>query len=271
MARLDQHRALVTGASSGIGREMARQLAAEGCHVLLAARRRARLEELAAELEAAHGVAATPLVTDLARPGAAGELYAAATADGALDICINNAGFGLYRPFTEVSRERNLDMVAVNVSALVDLSHRFVTGALEGDRRAYLLNVASTAAFQPVPYFANYAATKHYVLAFTEALASELRGTRVSATALCPGGTWTEFFDHSQQSIGALARPTMLSAERVAAIGLKAMLRGKRSVVSGGMNKFAAWMTRFLPRSTAGAAAVIALGKPTHALDGNSE
>lgn len=271
MRKLADHRALITGASSGIGLEMARQLAAMGSDLVIAARRLDRLDALASELRATHGVEVTTVQADLSTAGAAAALWAAATRDGDLDICINNAGFGMYLPFTDISLERNLEMVTLNVTALVELSHRFATAAVGRDRRAYLLNIGSTAAFQPVPYFANYAATKHYVLAFSEALAAEVKGTNLSVTCLCPGGTWTEFFDHSGQKIGGLARPTMLPADRVAAIGLRAMLEGRRSVVSGKLNKIAAWFTRWVPRSTAAGMAVRALGKPRPQLPAASE
>jgi short-subunit dehydrogenase len=269
--KLTDHRALVTGASSGIGREMARQLAALGSDLVIAARRTDRLEELAAELREAHAVTVEPVASDLAEADAAGRLWDAARAGGRVDICINNAGFGLFDPFTALSRDRNLEMIAVNVRSVVDLSHRFVDHALGSDRRGYLLNIGSTAAFQPVPNMATYGATKHFVLAFSEALAHELKKTNVSVTCLNPGGTWTEFFDVSQQKIeGALAKASMLGPDRVAAIGLKAMLKGRRSVVSGGLNKLAAWMTRFAPRSTATAVAGSMIGTPP-AKRGNGE
>ncbi len=266
MRDLRGHRALITGASSGIGRELARQLAAMGADLVIAARRRERLHELQSELEAAHGISVTCVDLDLARDGATAALWAAASEGGPIDICINNAGFGIFQLFSDVPLERNQEMVRLNVLAVIELSHRFVTAALARDRRAYLLNVASTASFQPVPYFANYAATKHYVLAFSEALAHELARTHVSVTSLCPGGTWTEFFDTSQQSLGRLARASMLSPEKVAAIGLKAMLRGRRSVVTGGMNKLAAWLTRLAPRRLNGAVAARLAGTPVRTL-----
>jgi len=268
MRDLRGHRALVTGASSGIGRELARQLAAMGADLVIAARRRDRLDELRGELEAAHGVTVTCVDVDLARDGATEKLWQAASAAGPIDICVNNAGFGIFQLFSDVPLQRNQEMVRLNVLAVTELSHRFVTAALDRDRRAYLLNVASTASFQPVPYFANYAATKHYVLAFSEALAHELARTQVSVTCLCPGGTWTEFFDTSQQTLGRMARASMLPADKVAAIGLKAMLRGRRSVVTGGMNKLAAWLTRLAPRRMNGAVAARLAGRPSRTLPG---
>jgi hypothetical protein len=263
MRDLRDHRALVTGASSGIGREMARQLAAAGCSLVVAARRLDRLEELAAELRAAHEVAVDCVEVDLTEPGAPDRLYDAATADGAsLDILVNNAGFGRLQRFDRLPAAHNRDMVTVNVAAVVELSQRFLADAVPRPRRSYILNVASTAAFQPVPNFAIYAATKHFVLAFSEALSAELASTRVSVTCLCPGGTWTEFFDTSRQQIKGLAKLSMLPADRVARIGLGAMLKGRRSVVSGAMNKLAAWFIRFVPRSTAGWIAARLVGAP---------
>jgi hypothetical protein len=263
MRDLRNHRALVTGASSGIGREIARQLAAAGCALVIAARRQDRLEELASELRTAHGVEVTPVAVDLAEPGAPERLYAAATANAAeLDILVNNAGFGVLRRFDDLPAEITGNMVTVNVSVVVALCHRFVADAASRDRRSYILNIGSTASFQPVPHFATYAATKHFVLAFSESLAAELSATPVSVTCLCPGGTWTEFFDTSEQELGRLARLSMLDADQVARIGLRAMLRGRRSIVSGGMNKLAAWLIRFVPRRTAGWIAGRMVGTP---------
>lgn len=272
MRDLRNHRALVTGASSGIGREMARQLAAAGCAVVIAARRRDRLEELATELRTAHGVEVTPVEIDLTEAGAADRLYDAATAGGiALDILVNNAGFGVLRRFDDLEGTTNRDMITVNVAVVVALCHRFVADAAPRDRRSYVLNIGSTASFQPVPHFATYAATKHFVLAFSEALAAELGGTRVSVTCLCPGGTWTEFFDVSEQKLGRMARMSMLDADVVARIGLRAMLRGRRSIVSGGMNKLGAWLIRFVPRRTAGWIASRLVGTPARKRIGAGE
>lgn len=253
--------ALVTGASSGIGAAMARQLATWKCGLVLTARRRDRLEALCQELSG-HGVTARAVREDLADSGGPARLHAAVRALGPIDILINNAGFGAYQSFADTPLLRHVELLQLNVLALVELTHRFLPELLARPGRAHIMNVASIAAFVSVPYFANYGASKAYVLGFSESLAAELARTNVRVTCLCPGGTWTEFFGVSGQTIGRAARAGMMSAERCAAIGLRGMLRGRRVVVPGGSNKATQVLSRLMPRRLMGAAGARILGKP---------
>lgn len=263
MPDLRDHRALITGASSGIGREMARILASWKCALTLTARRGDRLRELADELRAAHGVNVRCVIADLAQPGGAAELHENVQRAGEqIDILVNNAGAGRYQAFEHQRWDELATMIQLNVTSLVELTHRLLPAMRATGRRAYVLNVASIAAFQPVPYFACYAAGKSFVRDFSEALARELDGTNVSVSCLCPGGTRTEFFDHSGQKIGFLADVSMLDARAVAEKGLLAMLRGRRTRVTGWMNVLSCFLVRFFPRRVAAASAVRVLGPP---------
>ncbi|GAB7190654.1 SDR family NAD(P)-dependent oxidoreductase [Kineococcus sp. NUM-3379] len=186
---------IVTGASAGIGAEFARQLAARGSHLVLVARRLDRLERLAAELTAAHGVRVTPVALDLSAPGAGAALAAEVDRRGLrVTGLVNNAGFGTHGPFHAEDPARVQEEIAVNVAALVDLSRTFV-GRLREAGTGVLVNVASTIAYQPAPGMAVYGATKAFVLSFTEALWRETRGSGLRVLALSPGATSTEFFD----------------------------------------------------------------------------
>lgn len=263
MRNLKDHLAVVTGASSGIGAAMARQLAAWGCDVLLVARRKDRLEQLCAEIQESYKVKAESMALDLSLPGSALALFEETSSrKRPVDILINNAGFGVYEEFTRIPWERHASLLQLNVLTLVELTHLFVKQMLEGGRPGYVLNVSSIGAYQPVPYFAVYAASKSFVRDFTEALAFELRKTPVTVCSLCPGGTVTEFSDVAGQSLGTLARATSMSAERCARIGLKALLRGRRNIVSGVSNKITCWTTRLLPRRLVTRASLWVLGPP---------
>jgi len=262
MAELGGKRALVTGASSGIGAAIARELAAQRVDLVLTARRKSALDAIAAEC-GAMGVRVDVVIADLGHPEAAVPLWAAARAGGAIDICINNAGFGYFRPFAEIEWERDAEMVQLNVTALVQLSHLFVRARAADPGRAYLLNIASIGAYQSVPNMALYAATKAFVRNFTEALHDEHAGTPVSATVVCPGGTKTEF--HANAGAGDyswIANASMMSAERCAKICVRAMSRGKRTVIPGLINKLSCFGVRLVPRWFASWMANRVLGKP---------
>ncbi|MGE0870911.1 MAG: SDR family NAD(P)-dependent oxidoreductase [Kofleriaceae bacterium] len=262
MAELTGKRALITGGSSGIGAALARLLAADGVHLVLTARRRAALDAVAAECRS-RGVRVDVIVADLGRSGAAAAVWTEACAGGAIDICINNAGFGYFRPFTEADWARDSEMLQLNITSLVELSRQFVAARAPHSERSYLMNIASLAAFQAVPNMAVYAATKAFVLHFTEALHHELRGTPVSATCVCPGGTVTEF--HAQAGAGNygwLANASMLSAHRCAKLALAAMRRGKPFVVTGLLNRISAFGVRLIPRWFASFMARRVMGKP---------
>jgi short-subunit dehydrogenase len=264
MPNLADHRALVTGASSGIGAAMARILASWGADLVLVARRRDRLESLARQLEQDHGVRARAAAVDLADPHAPRQLAEDTRARGErIDILVNNAGHGYYRPFSTSSWEENRDLFQVDVTALVELTHRFVADMRGRDRRGYVLNVSSLASFAPVPYFAAYAGAKAFVRTFSETLAFELRGTNVSVTCLAPGGTVTEFSDAAGQTIGRMAQAGMMSAERCARAGLRGMLRKKTLVVPGGLNRMMAVMMRLAPGAAVAQSSAWILGEPT--------
>ena len=240
--------ALVTGASAGIGLELARILAREGHDLVLVARREPALKELADELKDRYGANSTVVTADLSDP-AAGEQIEQALGETTIDVLVNNAGFGGVGRFVERSYDDDMRMVAVNVTALTDLSKRFLPGMVTRGR-GRILNVASTAAFQPGPFMAVYYATKAYVLSLSQALAEETSGTGVTVTCLCPGVTDTEFHgvagtDAQPLTSGALS----MSAKAVAEAGYKAMMRGKLVEIPGVHNKIGAQSIRIAPRS----------------------
>lgn len=253
MAEARPKRAVVTGASSGLGAEFARQLAARKVDVVLVARRRERLEALADELRADHGVRADVVAVDLATPDSPHRLFLEATREGrTVDLLVNNAGFGLYQDFVEESWERTQRMLFLNIMALVELSHRFALHMLESGAPGWILNVGSVGAYQPVPGFAAYAASKAFVRDFTEALNHELRGTPIAATVVNPGPTRTEFMDVAGMggTSGLRERIAFMDADEVARIGLEALFRGKPNVVTGWLNKITTFVTRFGSRRT---------------------
>jgi hypothetical protein len=265
MSELAGKRALVTGASSGIGAELAKLLAAEGVELVLTARRPPALDAVAAACRDA-GATVHVLRCDLGRPDAAAELWALATAGGPIEIAINNAGFGYYRPFGTVDAARDAELLQLNVTSLVEISRAFVAARAGQPERAYLLNIASIAAYQAVPNFAVYAASKAFVRNFTEALHDELAGSPISATCVCPGGTRTEF--HAAAGAGDygwVANRSMMSAEAVARFALTAMRRGRRTAIPGLVNQLACWGVRLVPRRVASWIAGRVLGPPRDA------
>lgn len=243
--------ALVTGASSGIGAELARELVRHGHDVVLTARRAPELETLATELRAA-GASVTVATKDLSVPGAARELARELEARQlSVDVLINNAGFGDVGAFAREDPDRIDAMLQLNVVALTALTRAFLPGMLARGRGRVML-VSSTAAFQPGPNMAAYCASKAYVLSLGEALARELRGTGVTLTTLCPGATHSGFASAS----GADSLPLFtsklvpkMSAASVARAGYDAMMRGKPVLVTGIMNKLAAFSGRVFPRA----------------------
>lgn len=240
--------ALVTGASSGIGAEIARELGARGMNLLLVARRQDRLDELATELRREHRVHAETDACDLAREGAAAALHERTAARGReIAVLVNNAGFGLHGNFIEQDLNNIHEMIQLNVWALTELTHRFSRDM--ADRGGgYVLQVGSIAGMNPLPSYAAYAATKAYVLSLSEAIAHELGDKNVSVTALLPGVTWTEFFDTSGQEPTLYSRISGMSSADVARIGVKGMLAERHSVIAGWRNWFSVFVASFFPR-----------------------
>lgn len=249
--------ALITGASSGIGLALARVFAGDGVDVILSARSEDRLRELANEVRETYRVKARVIPADLSRPGQAQKIYDRVVATGwQVDCLVNNAGFGVYGDFAETDWMAEAAMVQVNIVALTQLTKLFLPEMIARGR-GKILNVASTAAFQPGPMMAVYFATKAYVLSFSEAIAHELRGTGVHVTALCPGATETGF----QRAAGATGSRVFDSRKLptgadVAVYGYKVLQRQKRVAVHGAINKMLAFGTRLLPRR-----AVVAITK----------
>jgi short-subunit dehydrogenase len=238
---------LITGASAGIGAALARLMAAEGFDVALTARRRDRLEQLAEEISA-RGVKAHVWPDDLADPAAAQRLFERAKAEGvAVDILVNNAGFGAHGHFWDVTLERQLDLIAVNVTALTALTHLFLQD-MRSRGRGRILNVASIAGFQPGPFLSVYYATKGYGYLFTEALAEELRGSGVTASCLFPGVTKTEWQAVAGIDGSRLGRMRGMSAEAVARIAYDGLMAGRRTIIAGLHNKASAFVVKFMPR-----------------------
>jgi short-subunit dehydrogenase len=235
---------LVTGASAGLGVHFARQCRARGDELVLVARRKDRLEALAADLGSTHVIAA-----DLAQPGAAGRLLAEVAGLGLeVDTLINNAGFGAAGAFVETAPDRLLEMIDLNIRLLTELCRLALPPMLDR-RRGFILNVASTAAFQAGPYSAVYYASKAYVLSLSEALHVEAKGKGVHVSALCPGPTATEFFEVAGSPNGRLARMAT-DPKAVVAAGLAGLARNKAIMIPGAGNKFGAQASRFLPRAT---------------------
>ena len=247
MAELSGQTALVTGASSGIGAAIARELAQRGAGVILAARRRDRLEALADELKDQVPVHVEAI--DLGNPGSPAVLVERLGEAGLqVDILINNAGFGTHHDFAGSEWERQRGMVQVNLVSLTELTHRLLPAMVERGR-GHVMNIASIAAFLPVPEFAVYGATKAFVRNFTEALDWELKGTGVRAMAVSPGGTRTEFMEVAGNKLTRIGLMASMSAQQCARIAVHKMLGGRRGLVTGLINAIGMWLLRFAPRS----------------------
>ena len=236
--------ALITGASSGLGVDFARQLSAKGYRLVLVARRRDRLDALAAELGHARAV-----TSDLAAPGAAAVLMVDLAAhDETVSVLVNNAGFGLGGRFATLEGDRQRGMIDLNCGALVELAHAVLPDML-AKKKGAILNVASTAGFQPGPGMAVYFATKAFVLSFTEALHEELRGKGVKVSALCPGPTATEFGEVAGFGKSTAFEKIAASSDAVVRAGLDGLEAGKAIVIPGLINKAGAQGHRLLPRA----------------------
>ena len=238
--------ALVTGASAGIGLEIAKQLAAGGANLVLSARRRERLESLGEEVSKKHGVSVEVCVADLGLPGAPDEVFAF-TEDRRIDVdlLVNNAGFGAYGQFDTVPTARLLEMVQVNVTAVVHLTRLYLPKMILRERGDVMI-VASCAGFQGVPYISTYAATKGFDLLFAEGLAEEMAPYGIHVSALCPGATTTEFQQVAAQPDRSFRHPE--TAEKVARVGLEGLAKGESCVISGAANFMGVFGQRVSPR-----------------------
>lgn len=239
--------ALVTGASRGLGLDLARQLATDGWPLVLTARTESDLDAAAAELR--DRVPVRIVVSDLSRASERDRLERALSEQGVrIGTLVNNAGFGSFGPFVEQRREGQLDMIRVNVEALTDLTHRFLPGMIEAGR-GRILNVASTAGFQPGPLMAVYYATKAYALSFSEALAEEVRKHGVTVSCLCPGPTRTSFQEAAEMEGSRLLTFGLMESEEVAKQAYDGLRRRKRVVVPGFKNRVGTFFVRLLPRT----------------------
>jgi uncharacterized protein len=241
--------ALITGASSGIGKALATEFAKDGYNVILAARSVSKMQSLAESLRKQFKITATVIEADLQTDSGAAQLHADVKAQGiTISALANNAGYGTFGEFHQSELTSELAMMQLNMNTVVVLSKLFMPDLLA--TKGKILNTASTAAFQPGPYMAVYYATKAFVLSFSEAIAAELEGTGVTVTALCPGPTASGFQDKADMHDSALVKGKKLpTSEEVAAAGYKAMQRGQRVYIPGVMNWLMAQSPRFTPRN----------------------
>lgn len=241
---------LVTGASSGIGLELAKCFAADKSNLVLVARNTAALEKLTLELRGKFQIEVHVIAADLARSESPQKIFDELKGRGSIvDVLVNNAGFGLHGSFAELPLARQLEIIQVNVEALVTLSGLFLPGMVQR-RRGGVLNVGSVAGFLPGPHMAVYYASKAFVQSFSEALFEELRGTGVSVTNLCPGPTETNFSQTARTYQTRTLQVAKMSAADVAAAGHRAFRAGRCVSVPGSKNFFLAQLTRILPRAT---------------------
>jgi uncharacterized protein len=245
---MPSHTVVITGASGGIGYELAKLFARDHHNLVLVARSADRLAQVANELQA-HGVTVKTIALDLTAPPAPKFLFDQLQRDGvAIDILINNAGFGAFGEFAQMPEPEILGQIDLNIRALTELTRLFLPPMVQR-RSGRIMNVASTAAFQPGPLMAVYYATKAYVLSFSEAIANELRGSGVSVTCFCPGATHTDFAKRAGVENSRLfKRVGAMSAEKVALDGYRAMMEGRGLAISGAHNWVVAQSTRFAPR-----------------------
>jgi uncharacterized protein len=238
--------ALVTGASAGIGWALAEELAADGTHLVLTARRQARLDDLAKRHCSQHNIKVETVAADLSDSGAPDAIHAFTQGKGiAIELLINNAGFGAHGEFQNIPLSRQLEMLQVNVNAVLQLTHLYLPEMI-ARRSGDILIVASTAGFQGVPYISTYAATKGFDLLLAEGLAEEVRPHGVRVCALCPGSTESEFHDVAKQT--EYGSPHKESARKVARVGLRALAQGKSYVISGPHNYLSTHLQRLAPR-----------------------
>ena len=242
--------ALITGASSGIGLELAKVFARENYDLIITARREEKLLDLKNELQTKYKIQVWVISGDLAESDIVEDIFNFVTEqDIEINVLVNNAGVGDYGLFIDSDWQRQHTMIQLNITALTKLTHLFLP-MLSKQERAYIMNVASTAAFQPGPLMSVYYASKHYVLAFSEALANELNGTGVTVTTLCPGPTHSEFVEKANMQKSKLFdRFPVPDSREVAEYGYKSMLKGKRVAVHGLPNKISSTIVGLFPRN----------------------
>ena len=240
--------ALITGASMGIGKELAKIFAADGRDLVLVARSEDKLRALGQELESAHGITAHVVPADLTDPAAPADIFTSLESKGLqLDYLVNNAGFGAQGAFATLSFQTQMDMLKVNVDAVVALTHLGLQGML-ARKRGRILNIASVAGFQPGPDMTMYYATKAFVLMFSEGIAEEVKGSGVTVTVHCPGATATNFGETARNATSLYFRLGAASADKVARHAYRSMMRGKVVAIEGLMNWLTAFSVRFSPR-----------------------
>lgn len=240
-------RAVITGASSGIGESFARLLATRGVNLVIAARRIDQLNQLSAELKSKHGIEVEIFQVDLSESNAAQKLYEFSTREGKIvDFLINNAGIGPYRHFIKTPLKDHETLLDLNIKSLTQLTYLFTEHMLKHKQESRILNVSSTASFAPVPRFSVYAASKSYVKFFSETLNHELKGTNISVSCLCPGGTKTEFLTRNNQKLVG-SENLLMSSDVVARLGIDGTLKKKSVIVTGVSNKLLAFLSNFFP------------------------
>jgi uncharacterized protein len=249
MSAANPETVLITGASSGIGLELAKCFAADGCKLILVARNKEALDKLAEELRGKSKIAVIVLPADLSLPESPKQIFQKLSAQNIfVDILVNNAGFGLHDEFVKLPLQRQLEIIQVNVTALTELTGLFLPGMIER-KRGGILNVASVAGFLPGPNMAVYYASKAFVLSFTEALAEELSETGVTISAFCPGATETNFSQVARgQKTRSKSTTTKMSAGQAARYGYGAFRNGQVVSIPGFQNRFLIFLTRILPR-----------------------
>ena len=244
-----QKTVLVTGASSGIGYELCKRFAQNNHNLVLVARNKEKLDRIAKELSSTYSIQTSVFTHDLTDDDAPQKLYAEMKENNInVDILVNNAGFGLYGQFKETNLTKELDMIKVNISALVELTKLFLPDMI-GKKYGKIMNIASTAAFQPGPGMAVYYASKAFVLHLSEALAEEVKHTGVTVTTLCPGPTRTGFEKAAELSFPKIMK--VMNADEVAYIGYRGLMKGKRVIIPGFRNKLLAFCNRLAPRNMA--------------------
>lgn len=254
--------ALVTGASSGLGEAFARLLAKRGADLIITARRKDRLDALAAELEKEARVKVRVIELDLSQADAPAKLFEATEGAGHhVDLLINNAGGGIHQHFVDIPWSDTARQLQLNVVSLTELTWRFARAMLARGA-GWILNVASIGAYAPAPTYATYAAGKAFVRDVSEAIAYELRETNVRVMSLCPGGTTTEFHQVAGHEIPEIFKTTFMSAEECAQIGLDALFLGRRNIISGWINRVGMFLLRFLPRRLIVRLSARSMGEP---------